>query len=133
MANPSALDLMSHSPVRRSPTCCSSVLKASLEAYLYAVSSKLLRVPLGLVVRPPPTPYLGGGSSLEHRFLRRLIELVKGRSVHQRDILREPGLGVVKIAHPVPHLYVVASRGRSHERANHTRWRVPAAARRPGS
>src|SRR5262245_33230123 len=72
--------------------------------YFQAVGGELLAVPFVLFLRPRPAARFGGGGNLEQRILRRLVEPIKGRLVHQGDVLREPGLRVVEIGHGLPRL-----------------------------
>src|SRR5262249_33571577 len=96
------------------------LLQATLQGlarrqYFQTVSGELLTVPLVLILRPPPAARFGGGGNLEQRILRGLVEPIKGRLVHQGDVLREPRLRVVEIGHGLPCLAVVAGGDRSHE------------------
>src|SRR5262249_55670300 len=47
---------------------------------------------------------LGDNRRVEDRFLRRLVERVERRLVHEGDILRNPGLRIVEMRHAFPGL-----------------------------
>ena len=81
---------------------------------------KLLGVPVVPLLRPRPAARFGARRGLEQDLLGRLVESIERRLVHQRDVLRQPGLGVIEIGHGLPCLAVVTGGDRSHEGIDQT-------------